>query len=63
MKFSIQSKITNEKMSLTLRHNKNRIESNSTKQSENSNPNLLKSTNKIDKDMRTMVVLEYLKML
>jgi hypothetical protein len=48
MKFSIQSKITNEKMSLTLRHNKNRIESNSTKQSENSNPNLLKSTNKID---------------
>lgn len=50
MKFSIQGKLTNKKMSLTLRHNKNRIDSNSTKQSENFNLNLLKSTNKIDTD-------------
>lgn len=50
MKFSIQGKLTNKKMSLTLRHNKNRIDSNSTKQSENFNLNLLKSTNKIDID-------------
>ena len=48
MKFSMQSKITNEKMSLTLRHDKNRIESNSMEQSRNFIPNLLKSTNKID---------------
>ena len=48
MKFSMQSKLTNEKMSLTLRHDKNRIESNSMEQSRNSIPNLLKSTNRID---------------
>lgn len=48
MKFSMQSKLTNEKMSLTLRHDKNRIESNSMEQSRNFIPNLLKSTNKID---------------
>lgn len=48
MKFSIQNKPTNEKMSLTLRHDKNRVESNSMEQCGNSNPNLLKLTNKID---------------